>query len=40
MNAALWAVRRLRAVAFPAAGEVKMFAYGKFKAISEKSEHA
>ena len=40
MHADLWAVQGLLAVALPAAGEMKVFAYGKFNAMSEKREHA
>ena len=39
MHADLWPFRDL-AVALPAAGEMKVFAYGKFNAMSEKREHA
>ena len=40
MNTALWAVQGLLAVAFLAAGEMKVFAHGKLKAMSEKREDA
>jgi hypothetical protein len=40
MNAALRAVQGSLAVAFPAAGEMKVFAYGKFNPMSGKREHA
>jgi uncharacterized membrane protein YphA (DoxX/SURF4 family) len=36
MNAALWAVQILLAVAFVAVGGMKVFAYEKYKAMSEK----
>ena len=37
MNAALWAVKVLLALAFIAAGGMKVFAYKKYKAMSEKN---
>jgi hypothetical protein len=40
MNAALWAVQGSLAVAFPAAGEMKVSAKGKFTPMSEKRECA
>jgi hypothetical protein len=37
MNLALWIVQVLLAVAFVAAGGMKVFAYAKYKAMSEKN---
>ena len=37
MNAALWAVQVLLALAFIAAGGMKVFVYAQYKAMSEKS---
>ncbi|HLY62355.1 MAG TPA: DoxX family protein [Terriglobia bacterium] len=37
MNAALWAVQILLALAFITAGGMKVFAYEKYKAMSEKN---
>jgi uncharacterized membrane protein YphA (DoxX/SURF4 family) len=37
MNAVLWAVQVLLALAFIAAGGMKLFAYEKYKAMSEKN---
>jgi uncharacterized membrane protein YphA (DoxX/SURF4 family) len=36
MNAALWVVQVLLALAFVAAGSMKLFAYDRYKAMSEK----
>ncbi len=37
MNIALWVVQAVLALAFIAAGAMKMFAYEKYKAMSEKN---
>ena len=37
MNIALWVVQAVLALAFIAAGSMKVFAYGKYKAMSEKN---
>jgi uncharacterized membrane protein len=37
MNAALWIVQGLLAVAFAAAGAMKVFAYEKYKAMSDRN---
>ena len=38
MNAALWSLQVLLALAFIAAGGMKVFAYARYKAMSEKNE--